>query len=97
MHSQNSQRKASKGSVQIKSSNGRLQLVFSFAGKRHYLSLGFPDTKTHRKVAEARARQIELDIASGNFDPTLTKYKPEAVLSPKFLTRMREESLKGIN
>jgi hypothetical protein len=27
------------------------------------------------------ARQIELDIASGNFDPTLAKYKPQSFLS----------------
>jgi integrase len=53
MHSSTSRQKASKGSVQIKSSNFRLQLVFSFAGKRHYLSLGLQDTKTNRKVAEA--------------------------------------------
>lgn len=81
MHSSTSQQKASKGSVQIKSSNFRLQLVFSFGGKRHYLSLGLPDHKTNRKVAEARARQIELDIISGNFDVTLAKYKPESSLS----------------
>jgi integrase len=34
------QRKSSKGSVQIKSSHDRLQLVFSYAGKRRYLSMG---------------------------------------------------------
>ncbi|MCU0565341.1 MAG: relaxase domain-containing protein [Oculatellaceae cyanobacterium Prado106] len=73
--------KASKGSVQIKTSNGRLQLVFSYAGKRHYLSLGFSDTKTHRKLAEAKARQLELDMLSGHFDPTLERYKPQVALS----------------
>jgi hypothetical protein len=81
MQSNSSSRKASKGSVQVKSSHGRLQLVFSHAGKRHYLSLGVPDTKTHRKVAEIKAGQIELDILSGNFDATLEKYKPESALS----------------
>ncbi len=30
--------KASKGSVRLKISNNRIQLVFTFAGKRHYLS-----------------------------------------------------------
>jgi integrase len=73
--------KASKGSVQIKASNGRLQLVFSYAGKRHYLSLGFSDTKTHRKLAEAKARQLELDMLSGHFDQTLERYKPQVALS----------------
>ena len=81
MHSSNSDRKASKGSVQIKISNGRLQLVFSHAGKRHYISLGFDDTHQNRKLAELKARQIDLDILSGNFDSTLAKYKPQSVLS----------------
>ncbi|MDX2231091.1 MAG: DUF3596 domain-containing protein [Leptolyngbyaceae cyanobacterium bins.349] len=66
MFSKSSQRKASKGSVQIKTSNDRLQLVFSYGGKRHYLSLGFPDTPQNRKRAEMKAREIELDILSGH-------------------------------
>jgi len=74
-------RKASKGAVQIKSSNSRLQLVFTFAGRRHYLSTGFADNPVNRKAVEMKARQIELDIASGNFDPTLEKYKPQSALS----------------
>jgi len=79
MYSQGSKRgKAPKGSVQIKSSNNRLQLVFSFGGRRHYLSTGFSDTLINRKSAEMKARQIELDIASGNFDTTLGKYKSDA-------------------
>lgn len=81
MYSQNTQHKASKGSVQVKVSNSRLQLVFSHAGKRHYLSLGYSDTKQSRKLAEMKARQIEMDIISGNFDNTLTKYKPASALS----------------
>jgi integrase len=72
--------KSSKGTVQIKISNDRLQLVFRIAGKRYYLSTGFTDSVANRKVAEMKARQIELDILSGNFDPTLAKYKPEASL-----------------
>jgi integrase len=73
--------KSSKGTVQIKISNDRLQLVFRFVGKRYYLSTGFTDTVTNRKVAQMKARQIELDILSGNFDPTLAKYKPESLLA----------------
>ncbi|MFM2432980.1 MAG: hypothetical protein RLZZ511_4194 [Cyanobacteriota bacterium] len=71
--------KASKGTVKVKNSNDRLQLVFSYGGKRHYLSTGFTDTDSHRKLAEMKARQIELDILSGNFDSTLEKYKPPKV------------------
>lgn len=71
-------RRASKGSVQIRVSHGRLQLVFTFNGRRRYLSLGVSDTKTHRALAEMKAKQIQLDILSGNFDATLAKYKPQA-------------------
>lgn len=78
MGSKTSERKASKGTVQIKTSNDRLQLVFSFGGKRHYLSTGFTDSKANRKLAVLKARQIELDILCNNFDTTLAKYKPQS-------------------
>lgn len=81
MYSRDTQRKASKGSVQIKNSNDRLQLVFSYSGKRHYLSLGLRENRVNRKVAEAKAELIECDIAFDKFDPTLAKYKPQSALS----------------
>jgi integrase len=81
MYSEKAERRASKGSVQIKVSNSRLQLVFSYGGKRHYLSLGVPDNKITRKAAEFKAKQIELDIFKGTFDLTLERYKPQSVLS----------------
>lgn len=74
-------RKASKGTVQIKNSNGRLQLVFTYAGKRRYLSLGFEDSPKTRELAQMKANQIRLDMLSGNFDESMAKYKPEAALS----------------
>jgi integrase len=80
MYSQSDKRKASKGSVQIKTSNDRLQLVFSYGGKRHYLSLGFDDTPQNRKLAEMKAREIELDMLSGHFSD-VEKYKPHTALS----------------
>lgn len=43
--------KASKGTVQVKSSNNRLQLVFCYGGQRHYPSLEPPDTVTNRRIA----------------------------------------------
>jgi integrase len=52
MQANDKQGKAFKGSAQIKSSNDRLQLVFSYAGKRRYLSLGMRDTPLNRRVAE---------------------------------------------
>jgi integrase len=81
MYTKTPQGKVPKGNVSIIDSNGRLQLRFRYGGKRYYLSLGLPDTKINRKAAEAKKNQIELDIASGNFDPTLLKYKPQSVLS----------------
>jgi integrase len=76
MSSQTPTGKASKGSVAIHVSNGRLQLRFRFAGDRKYISLGFADTPQNRKLAEMRAREIELDILAGHFDETLARYKP---------------------
>jgi integrase len=81
MYSKTPTGKASKGSVQIITSNGRLQLRFRYAGKRHYISLGFPDTPENRKLAEMKVREIELDILANHFDQTLQKYKPQAALS----------------
>ena len=54
--------KALKGSVQIKSSNNRLQLVFSYGSKRHYLSTGFPDTPEYQKLAKMKASEIEIKL-----------------------------------
>lgn len=81
MYSKNRPGKAGKGSVQIKSSNDRLQLVFSFGGKRHYLSTGYPNTPQCRKLAQMRASEIEKDILYKRLDPTLEKYKPKSALS----------------
>ena len=43
--------KSSKGTVPIKASNDRLHLVFSFGGKRHYLSTGFRESPENRKLS----------------------------------------------
>ncbi len=82
MYSEKSGTKASKGTVQIKVSNSRLQLVFSYAGKRKYLSLGLPDNKLNRKVAEAKAKLIESDITMERFDSSLAKYRPLSLSEP---------------
>jgi integrase len=93
MYAKNTQHKASKGSVQIKNSNGRLQLVFSYGGKRHYLSLGLPDSKLNLKAAQAKAKLIESDIAFDRFDPTLDRYKPQSSLSVTPITPVSSSSL----
>ena len=67
-----------KGSVKVIVSHDCLQLRFRYKGRRHYLRLGLSDTPVNRKVAEAKAKPIELDIISGNFDATLSKYRLSA-------------------
>lgn len=82
MYSKSSAGRVSKGSVAVLSSNGRLQLRFSYEGRRHYLSTGYPDTPQHRKLAEIKAKEIDKDILYERFDPNnLDKYKPKSALS----------------
>ena len=69
-----------KGTVGIESVKSVLRLRLPrqvFGGKQKYLSLGLSDTPENRKAAELKARQIELDIPSNNFDASLVKYKPQ--------------------
>jgi integrase len=65
------------GSVKVQIFKDRLRLVWSWQGKRFWLYIGLPETIANRKAASMKASQIELDMASGNFDPSLTKYKPQ--------------------
>jgi integrase len=76
--SQSKRKKASKGTVVVQVFKECLRLVWSYLGKRYYLYIGLPDSKINRTVAEQKARQIEGDMATGNFDPTLKKYKLES-------------------
>lgn len=68
-----------KGSVTVCCARGNLRLRLPrglWADKKQvYLSLGLADNPPNRKVAEIKAKQIELDILSGHFDPTLKKYQ----------------------
>jgi len=66
-----------KGTVAVEIFKDRLRLRWGHAGKRHCLYIGLPDTKVNRMAAESKARQIELDMASDNFDTTLRKYKTQ--------------------
>ncbi len=81
MYARNSRRKAKPGSVQVKNSNDRLQLVFSHGGKRHYFSTGLTNSPLNRKLAQDKAFQIQRDIEYGEFDSTLEKYKPQLTLT----------------
>jgi len=68
-------RKAKTGSVTIRSSNNRPQLVFTHAGKRHFVSLGLSNTPLNMKTAQETAFEVQRDIQYGEFDPTYRKYK----------------------
>jgi integrase len=61
------------GTVAIQTFKNRLRLVWSHGGKRHFLYRNLPDGKVNRLVAQQRARQIEGDLATSNFDLTLDK------------------------
>jgi integrase len=81
MYSRN-RKKSKAGSAQIRSSNGRLQLVFTFEGKRYFVSTGLSDTPYSRKQAQDKALEVERDIAYGEFSPEkLDKYKAKAALT----------------
>jgi integrase len=82
MYSAKRRRKAKTGSVKVRSSNDRLQLVFSFGGKRYFISTGLSDTPYHRKQAQEKALEVERDIAYGEFDPeNLTRYRVQTALT----------------
>lgn len=71
-------RRNPKGSVTVEAYRNRLRLRLPrqvFAGQKQYLSLGLSDTPINRKIAEAKAKLIESDIALERFDLTLSKYK----------------------
>ena len=46
-----------------------------FNNKQQYIALGLPDTPANRKIAKAKAQQIESDILFNNFDYSLKRYK----------------------
>ncbi len=71
--------KASKGTVSLVNSNGRLQARFRWGGRRFYLSLGVTDTPKNRKLVAGRVAELEKDLAYGVFQGDLTKYQPQAV------------------
>ena len=80
------QRMSKRSIVSIEALGDRgLRLRWRNNGKRHCLALGLQDSLTNRTVAEAKARQIELDIVSGHFDDSLDRYR----LQPRAEERVR--------
>lgn len=62
--------------VHVEADNGTLRLRWSYQRNRRSLGLGLPDTKANRLKAREIALQVEVDLETGKFDPSLTKYKP---------------------
>jgi integrase len=62
--------------VKVESFKGWLRLRWSYEGQRLTLSLGLPDSVVNRTAAIAKAATIEGDLATGNFDSSLAKYRP---------------------
>jgi hypothetical protein len=83
--------KASAGTVTVLAEDNRLRLRWSVGGKRFNIATGLADTPINRRAAEAKARQIELDILAGHFDETLTRYKPA-----KLKTIVEDEGLSAL-
>jgi len=67
-----------RGSVTVCAARGNLRLRLPRSlwdnKKQVYLVLGLADNPQNRKTAQIKAKQIELDVLAGNFDPTLSKY-----------------------
>lgn len=78
-----SRKRAKSGTVKIRCSNDRLQLVFSWNKKRYCLSLGRFDPPFNRKQAQDKALEIDRDLQGGEFDATLAKYRPQPPTLPE--------------
>ena len=63
-------------SIWIETKGTALRLRWRHEGKRYCLGLGVQDNLTGQAFANQKKAQIEMDIISGYFDPTLLKYKP---------------------
>ncbi|MBT9314402.1 tyrosine-type recombinase/integrase [Leptothoe spongobia] len=55
--------------------NGMLRLRWTYQGRGYSLAVGLPDIPINRAAAEAKAAQIQIDIALEKFDTTLNRYR----------------------
>ncbi|RYY46916.1 MAG: site-specific integrase [Chitinophagaceae bacterium] len=68
-------KKSPKGTVTVFNDEGRIRLRWRFLGKRYSLNLFFYN-KTNLLQAKKVALQIEQEMVTQTFDPTLERYKP---------------------
>lgn len=64
-------------SVSYRNGSAYLRLRWRYQGKQKNLALGMVDTPENRVIAKVTAAQIQSDLATGNYDDTLAKYRPE--------------------
>jgi len=81
MYSKTPTGKNTKGAPSLESFQGRLRIRFRVNGQQKTFSLGLADTDENRVKGKSIARQMQLDVLSGNFDSTLGKYKPHSHLT----------------
>lgn len=68
--------------VKIRDNNGSLRLVFTYAGKRRFVSLGLKNTAQNQALATVKAGMLEADIRYNRVDETWESYRP-APSAPK--------------
>lgn len=67
--------KRAAGTVVVSARDGRLILRWTWQGRRFQMRAKLDDTPLNRAVCDRTAAQIQIDISSGQFDPTLKKYR----------------------
>lgn len=65
--------------VYIERDRSRLRIRIIYQGKRYQFSTGLTDNKPNRAYVLGIASRIELDMVSGQFDTTLTSYRPQSI------------------
>jgi integrase len=80
--------KSPHGTVTVQVYKARIRLVWTCPvnRKRIYLALSLPDSAINRNAAQQKALFIQNDMGSGNYDPTLKKYKSESQIERDRLT-----------
>lgn len=65
-----------RGTVAVIVRGETLNLRFRTQGKQFRLALGLPNTPACHQLAQAKASEIQRDIALGQFDSSMQKYRP---------------------
>ncbi len=78
--------------IAIRNENGSIQIRFRYQGKDYQLrGLGRYEEPLCLANAEKKCQDIKMDILTGGFDPTLSKYRPK-VEAPQNVVQLLSES-----